>query len=293
MSTGMPAGIWLNKFGVIVKDAFGHVPYHVGSSLWNKDWRDVDVRLILPDDEFDRLFGQPRSEVNAKLSAFTLAFAALGREMTGLPIDFQIQRQTEANAKYPGNRGALIEVQPVHEWVSPELSRITIAEWAPTWLASKSALKGRTASSYESLWRTVVKPQWGDIRLDRVTYADAVTWVAGLTAGGMSASRVSQALLCLKQILDLAVLDGRLSRNAVKAGQASTATTIRASIPHPCAGRPTSRRVRAIRRSVSGTCTCRRLLRSPVGRIAGVAGEAARSPARSHRCRRGAARSGD
>jgi integrase len=32
----------------------------------------------------------------------------------------------------------------------------------------------------------------------------------------MSASRVSQALLCLKQILDLAVLDGRLARNVVK-----------------------------------------------------------------------------
>ena len=107
----MPAGIWLNKFGTIVTDAFGHVPYQVGSSLFTKEWRDVDVRLILPDDEFDRRFGQPPSELNRKLAAFTLAFASLGREMTGLPIDFQIQRQTEANAKYPGNRSALIEVQ--------------------------------------------------------------------------------------------------------------------------------------------------------------------------------------
>jgi hypothetical protein len=54
----MPAGIWLNKFGTIVTDAFGHVPYQVGSSLFTKEWRDVDVRLILPDDEFDRRFGQ-------------------------------------------------------------------------------------------------------------------------------------------------------------------------------------------------------------------------------------------
>jgi hypothetical protein len=53
MSVGMPAGIWLVKFGVIVADYFGHIPYHVGSSLKTKQWRDVDVRLILPDEEFN------------------------------------------------------------------------------------------------------------------------------------------------------------------------------------------------------------------------------------------------
>jgi hypothetical protein len=113
MSTGMPAGIWLVKFGVIVRDYFGHVPYHVGSSLKSKVWRDVDVRLILPDDEFTERFGiNQSSETNAKLSAVTLAFATLGEKMTGLPIDFQIQTQTHANDKYPGWRSALIELHP-------------------------------------------------------------------------------------------------------------------------------------------------------------------------------------
>ena len=112
MSTGMPAGIWLTKFGVIVRDYFGHVPYHVGSSLKSKGWRDVDVRLILPDDEFAALFGDNRSSgTNPKLAAVTLAFAALGKEMTGLPIDFQIQPVTHANEHYDGPRSALIEVR--------------------------------------------------------------------------------------------------------------------------------------------------------------------------------------
>jgi hypothetical protein len=109
MSTGMPAGIWLVKFGEIVRDYFGcEDVYHVGSSLFSKDWRDVDVRLILPDDEFAQRFGQVHSaEANPKLAAITLAFAALGRDMTGLPIDFQIQAMTHANEKYPGNRSWL------------------------------------------------------------------------------------------------------------------------------------------------------------------------------------------
>lgn len=109
----MPAGIWLTKFGVIVADYFGHVPYHVGSSLASKGWRDVDVRLILDDADFDARFGTDRSaETNPKLGAITLAFSVLGQQMTGLPIDFQIQPRTWANEKYPGIRSALIEVRP-------------------------------------------------------------------------------------------------------------------------------------------------------------------------------------
>lgn len=113
MSTGMPAGIWLNKFGVIVEDYFGHTAYQVGSSLTSKDWRDVDVRLILPDDEFNAQFGEVAgAEVNSKLGAITLAFSALGQQMTGLPIDFQIQSQSHANERYPTNRSALVEYRP-------------------------------------------------------------------------------------------------------------------------------------------------------------------------------------
>lgn len=107
----MPAGIWLTKFGILVRDYFGHVPYHVGSSLQSKQWRDVDVRLILPDDEFEQRFGRNElAETNPKLAAITLAFATLGQQMTGLPIDFQIQRQSHANERYPGPRSALIEI---------------------------------------------------------------------------------------------------------------------------------------------------------------------------------------
>lgn len=110
----MPAGIWLTKFGVIVADYFGHECYHVGSSLASKDWRDVDVRLMLPDDEFAERFGVVRgAEANPKLAAVTLAFSALGQQMTGLPVDFQIQPLTHANERYGRQpRSALIEIRP-------------------------------------------------------------------------------------------------------------------------------------------------------------------------------------
>lgn len=111
IGVGMPAWIKLNQFGRVVNEFFGSHPYLVGSAARGKEWRDVDVRLILPDDEFDAMFGEltrPRC-LNLKWNAACLAFASLGRDMTGLPIDFQVDRMTETNESYGGGaRHALI-----------------------------------------------------------------------------------------------------------------------------------------------------------------------------------------
>lgn len=103
MSVGMPQALWLDEFGSHVWNAFGHTPFHVGSSLQGKGWRDVDVRLLLPDEEYAALgFGNPEdAHRNAKWVALCLAFSALGKHMTGLPIDFQIQQESWANKKFP------------------------------------------------------------------------------------------------------------------------------------------------------------------------------------------------
>jgi hypothetical protein len=102
IGVGMPAWIKLLQFGQELRDYFGAVPYLVGSAARRKETRDVDVRLILPDEEFDALIGEREAAhyFNAKWSAACLAWSARGRELTGLQIDFQIQRQTEANEKY-------------------------------------------------------------------------------------------------------------------------------------------------------------------------------------------------
>jgi hypothetical protein len=77
-------------------EAFGEHPYLVGSAMQRPDFRDVDVRLILPDDEYDALFAE-RKGLWALLSRLGATYL---RAKTGLPVDFQVQRQTEANAKF-------------------------------------------------------------------------------------------------------------------------------------------------------------------------------------------------
>jgi len=103
VGTGMPGSLMLDEFGSQVWSAFGAPPYLVGSALHGKTFRDVDVRLILPDEEYAAWqFGEPTCcHSNCRWVSFCLAYAALGTKLTGLPIDFQIQQQSFANKTYP------------------------------------------------------------------------------------------------------------------------------------------------------------------------------------------------
>lgn len=113
----MPQALRLLQFGNDLRAAFGEMAYHVGSSLREKSgWRDVDVRLMLDDAEWDAQgLGDPdHVHSNAKWRAITLAWSAYGQVLTGLPIDFQLQKQSHANAQYSQREGhprsALFEV---------------------------------------------------------------------------------------------------------------------------------------------------------------------------------------
>lgn len=105
-SIGFPASVKLDIFAQKVFDAFGDYPYRVGSSLTDKkNWRDVDIRLILSNEEYQKLeLGDPaRGPENPKWTALCYAFSELGKSMTGLPIDFQIQERDYANT-FKGDR---------------------------------------------------------------------------------------------------------------------------------------------------------------------------------------------
>ena len=106
---GMPAAHYLDEFAGHVSSAFDdhYGVFLVGSALKSKQWRDVDVRIILPDERYAKMgFGNPFHQ-NAKRAALEMAFSALGKHMTGLPIDFQIQQQTDADTRHPGHRNFL------------------------------------------------------------------------------------------------------------------------------------------------------------------------------------------
>src|SRR5688572_23291882 len=95
----------LNHACTIINKAFdGFGCYLVGSSRERRDFRDVDVRFIMSDEAYDREFrnGDATSWLDAKWSLICQAISLWLTQQSGLPIDFQIQRQTQANELHPG-----------------------------------------------------------------------------------------------------------------------------------------------------------------------------------------------
>ncbi len=86
-------------------DSYG--VYLVGSCLERKDYRDVDVRCILADDDFEREFPKNEDGLRPRFMLACLSISAWFRQITGMTVDFQFQKQTVANEKHRGPRNAL------------------------------------------------------------------------------------------------------------------------------------------------------------------------------------------
>jgi hypothetical protein len=100
---GMPAALYLDEFARLLRDYFKAPVYLVGSALERKDWHDLDIRVILPDERFE--FGDPAKRFwNAKWISACLAFTALGEKMIGCKIDFQIEQESYVQANCTGKR---------------------------------------------------------------------------------------------------------------------------------------------------------------------------------------------
>lgn len=109
---GAPAIFALEMACRQINEAFGgHHCYLVGSVLERPDWRDVDVRYIMGDEEFDALFPGTREngtwEFDPRWLLLTVSISERLSKVTGLPVDFQFQPQTHANERHKGPRNAM------------------------------------------------------------------------------------------------------------------------------------------------------------------------------------------
>lgn len=108
---GAPAIFKLEMVCMQLHDAFDCLGcYLVGSSIERADWRDVDVRMIMTDEQFARLFPNAQTECSMwefdpRWLLMTTAITEWMRQQTGLPVDFQFQSQTSANAVHGRKQG--------------------------------------------------------------------------------------------------------------------------------------------------------------------------------------------
>jgi len=94
---GAPESYRLDQACRQLVDAFGAHVFLCGSSLERPDYRDVDVRAVLKDEDFARLF-PPNTNTYCISGLWSLICASVSLNLsqaTGLKIDFQIQSWSE------------------------------------------------------------------------------------------------------------------------------------------------------------------------------------------------------
>jgi integrase len=98
-------------------------------------------------------------------------------------------------------------------WVDPAAGRTRFGEWAERWYKTTAALKPSTRHYYRQLLDGQVLPTFERAALADIDRMAVREWLAGLTEGGLGASRVRNAHAVLSMVLGSAVDANRLVRN--------------------------------------------------------------------------------
>lgn len=103
-------------------------------------------------------------------------------------------------------------------WVAPQDGRLTLAEFAPGWLATRLTTRGeplrpRVKELYEGYLRLHILPTLGPVPLGRLTTATVRSWYAELLSEGPGRSTVAKCYRLLRAMLNTAVEDRHLVVN--------------------------------------------------------------------------------
>lgn len=100
-------------------------------------------------------------------------------------------------------------------YVDPALAKVTVGDWTDGWLAGQAHVKPSTFARYQGIVRKHIHPRWGAVKLANVSHADVQTWVTALSRQ-YSPATVQKVHNVLSLVLEMAVKDGRLSRNVAQ-----------------------------------------------------------------------------
>jgi len=99
------------------------------------------------------------------------------------------------------------------EWIDPRLSSVTFEVWSMAWLNAKTNIAPRTRRGYIARLNTHLLPAFGKRKITSITNNEISQWLARAMEIGAGVVVLRQSHGVLRQILNAAVLDGRLNRN--------------------------------------------------------------------------------
>ena len=102
------------------------------------------------------------------------------------------------------------------EWIDPNAGKVTVGVLGERWLGMQTHLKPSTKELYSQVWKSAVKPTWGNRQVGGIKPSQVQAWVADMTLDEVSGSWVRHAHMVLAQILDMAVGDKVIKRNPAR-----------------------------------------------------------------------------
>jgi len=121
------------------------------------------------------------------------------------------------------NRGRILI--SMGTWVDPDQERVTFGEFSAQWRIGKNSVSGKTLATYDSQLRLHVLPYFKDLTLTGITTSEVRSWVSKLNSEGTGATTIRQSYRLLRQIMESAYLDERITRNPCAGIQLPKITT--------------------------------------------------------------------
>ncbi len=99
------------------------------------------------------------------------------------------------------------------EWIDPSVSNITFEDWSDKWLAAKSNIAPATKRGYVARLNSHLIPAFGKKKLTSITNNEIGQWISKSVENGSGITAIRQSYGVLRQIMNAALLDGRIYRN--------------------------------------------------------------------------------
>lgn len=99
------------------------------------------------------------------------------------------------------------------EWIDPSMSSITFADWSEKWLAAKTNISASTRRGYVARLQNHLLPRFGHRKLTTISNNEIGQWLAKSIEQGAGVTALRQSYGVLRQIMNAALLDGRIYKN--------------------------------------------------------------------------------
>jgi integrase len=104
------------------------------------------------------------------------------------------------------------------DYANPHAGKTKLSTVYEDWKKTESRLKPKTRASYDSLWKCLVGPKWGNSQISGITKAEVKNWLnesKSSTGNKVGASRMRQSLFVLNALINHAVEMGLINKNVL------------------------------------------------------------------------------